>query len=83
MTWALIVFTGIMVAWMIVGAASATNSHAIAQCVAYAGGVLSAQDCQNASQAGAGIGVALLIGVWFMGFVVLSLIWFMTRPRSA
>jgi hypothetical protein len=81
MTWTLIIFTGIMIAWMIGGASSATDSHAISQCVANAGGALSAQDCQSASQAGAGIGVALLIGLWFMGFVVLSLVWFMTRPK--
>ena len=81
MTWAIFVFTGIMLAWAIGGAGAATNSHAIAQCVQGAGGVLSSADCKSAGQVGAGIGVALLGVLWFVGFIVLSIIWFMTKPR--
>ncbi len=40
--------------------------------------------CANASDVGTGIGVVLLVLLWFFGFLVLSLIWFMTRrgPRE-
>jgi hypothetical protein len=31
---------------------------------------------------GTGIGVALVIFLWFFGFVVLSIIWFMTRRKG-
>jgi hypothetical protein len=31
---------------------------------------------------GTGIGIALVFLLWFLGFVVLSLVWFMTRPRG-
>jgi len=32
--------------------------------------------------AAAGIAGSLVIVIWFMGFIVLSLIWFMTRPKE-
>jgi predicted amidophosphoribosyltransferase len=31
---------------------------------------------------GAGLGIVLLFLVWFVGFVVLSLIWLMSRPQQ-
>ena len=31
---------------------------------------------------GTGIGVTLIGGLWFVGFLVLSIVWFMTRPRG-
>jgi hypothetical protein len=67
MTWALIVWSGLILAWAIGGAAS---NHCDQQ--AYT----------SACQAGTGIGVALILGLGFFGFVLLSLIWFMTRPRN-
>ncbi|MFN0154170.1 MAG: hypothetical protein ACKVUT_07300 [Gaiella sp.] len=36
--------------------------------------------CVAASDAGTGIGVALIIVLWFFVFIVVSLIWLMTRP---
>ncbi|MEA2126731.1 MAG: hypothetical protein QOI80_3513, partial [Solirubrobacteraceae bacterium] len=44
---------------------------------------LSASDAQSACEAGAGLGVALILFVGFVGFVFFALIWFMTRPRTA
>jgi hypothetical protein len=29
---------------------------------------------------GTGLAVAAILGVWFVGFIILSIIWFMTRP---
>jgi hypothetical protein len=43
--------------------------------------VLTQADCDAAADVGTSIGVALVIILWFIGFLVLSLIWLMTRPR--
>jgi hypothetical protein len=45
-------------------------------------GALSRESCEDASNAGTGIGVVVLWFVWFFGFIPLSLIWFMTRPKE-
>ena len=45
-------------------------------------GVNSANPHGTAEQAGTAIGAGLIFGLWFMGFVVLSLVWFMTRPKD-
>jgi hypothetical protein len=54
---------------------------------AIAGGSSAANDCshhayQNACDAGAGIGVLLILFIGFFGFVFFSIIWFMTRPKE-
>lgn len=69
MTWALIVWTVIMVTWMIGGSVSAQKGCD--------------PNYQGACNTGTAIGVGLLIGLWFLGFVVLSLIWFMTRSKRS
>lgn len=69
MTWLILIFTGLMLAWMIAGARSTS-------CSQYAAGSPERAGCG----AGTGIGVGLIFGLWFVGFVVLSIIWFMTRP---
>src|SRR5262245_54404147 len=38
--------------------------------------------CVNASDTGTVIGVGLVFVFWFIGFVALSLVWFMSRARS-
>ena len=50
-------------------------------------GGLTNADCTNSAYpdaclAGAGVGVMLVIGLWFIGFVVLSIVWFMSRPKA-
>lgn len=69
MTWAIIAWSALMLIWIIVG----TNA---ADC----GSKTGAQ--KSGCEAGAGIGIAGLMFLWFIGFVVLALIWFMTRPRD-
>lgn len=67
-TWALVVWSGIIAAWAIGGAAG--------------------NDCgsertelnQSACKAGTGLGVAFILFIGFCGFVILALIWLMTRP---
>jgi hypothetical protein len=65
MTWVIFVWCALIVVWAIAGGSSASN-----QCAQSA--------YQNACNAGAGIGVALILFIGFIGFVFLSLIWFMT-----
>src|SRR2546421_12996105 len=75
MSWALLLWTAIFAIWIIGGIHSATN-HACDY-----PGALSVQACQDATNAGAGIGAALIFFLWFISFVVLSLVWLITRPK--
>ena len=68
MTWVLIAWSTLILVWAIGGAA---------------GNKCAGQTYRDACQAGTGIGVAVVLFVGFCGFVFFSLIWFMTRPRSA
>jgi hypothetical protein len=72
MSWVLIVWNAIFLIW-IVGAVADRPSE---ECPP--GDTV----CQDASDVGTGIGVSLILIFWFMGFVALSLVWFMTRPKS-
>ncbi|MDQ6607755.1 MAG: hypothetical protein M3Z06_14565 [Actinomycetota bacterium] len=65
MTWALIIWCALIVLW-IAGGASSTHCHGT---------------YGSACNAGKGIGIAVILFVGFLGFVVLSLIWLMSRPR--
>ena len=75
MTWALLIWTALMVAAMIAGGSSGSGQPQ--DC-----GVLDAKTCNDASDAGTAIGVALLFVLWFMGFLALSAVWFMTRRKQ-
>jgi hypothetical protein len=70
----------------IAGAASnpeATQAE-IADCTE--GGLFTEEECREtlnaASDVGTGIGVTLIFVLWFIGFIILSIIWFMTRRRG-
>lgn len=78
MTWVLFIWSAVILVWAIAGGASAAN-----QCAHQTGNAyLSASTAQSACNAGTGIGVAAILGLGFFGFVFLSLIWFMTRPKG-
>ena len=70
MTWVLIIWTALILVWMIAGAAGNDCASETSEAA------------ESGCEAGTGIGVALIGVLGFMGFVFLSLIWFMTRPRG-
>ena len=80
MTIALVVWSIIFGVWMVAGAASGDDAG-VANCVKDGGGLLTKSDCQTASDIGTGIGVTIG-GLWFVGFIVLSIVWFMSRPKE-
>jgi len=82
MTWALIVWSALVVLWAVAGAAG-SGSAATDYCEHHRSAYLSQHGCEEAHNVGTGIGVAAIVFVGFLGFVVLSLVWFMTRPKVA
>lgn len=75
-SWALIAWTALFVVWIV--AAIAGND-----CASQAGDeFISDQTARDACAVGTGIGVALIFFLWFIGFIVLSIVWFLTRNRS-
>jgi len=71
MSWVLIVWTVIFAVW--IGAAVADRPSK--RCAP------GDQLCKDASDVGTSVGVGLVLTLFFVGFVILSLIWFMTRPK--
>lgn len=69
MTWVVWVWCLLIVAWAIGGAGAADCGSEVDEL------------SRTACEAGAGVGVALILFVGFFGFVFLSFIWFMTRPK--
>ena len=68
-TWALIVWSVLIIAWVILGVTSRNCGD---------------KDCvlqQTACDIGTSVGVVVIVGLGFMGFVVLSLISLMSRPK--
>jgi lysylphosphatidylglycerol synthetase-like protein (DUF2156 family) len=78
MTWVILAWCILMAVWIIGAIASADTSDCAREATQY----FSRHTCEDASNAGTGIGVVILWFVWFFGFIVLSLIWFMTRPKG-
>jgi hypothetical protein len=71
MTWVFLVVNGLFLVWVIGAIADRPSKNCPP------GDEL----CVNASDAGTSIGVGLVIFLWFVVFVVLALVWLMTRPR--
>ncbi len=72
MTWILNIWNAIFLIWLIVG----ISDRASKECPP------GDQLCVDASDVGTSIGVAVILLLWFLGFVVLSLVWFMTRRKG-
>jgi hypothetical protein len=74
-TWALLVWTVLMGLWIATGIGAVGNN-----CAGEVGDALKL--CQAGTAVGAGIGVTVIIIIWFIGFIVLGLIWLMSRPKE-
>jgi lysylphosphatidylglycerol synthetase-like protein (DUF2156 family) len=79
MTWVLVIWCVLILVWAIAGGASAAHKTP-AECAHEV--LLSVKACEEARNAGTGLGVALILLIGFVGFVFFSLIWFMTRPKG-
>jgi len=73
MTWVILIFNAIMVAWIIGGVASTHASNC---------GQLSQQVCNDAANTGKGIAVVALVVLWLVGDAILGVIWMVTKGRS-
>lgn len=71
-TWALALFNVLMLIWVL-----STASTGAPRCVQGSNACVVGQNTATAA-----IGVVLLLGIWFVGFVVLALIWIMSRPNK-
>ena len=81
MTWVLNIWNLVFLIWIIGGIASRPSTNCATDPDVLSG-VISKHACEAASDTGTGIGVALIIFLWFLGFVVLSLVWFMSRRKG-
>jgi len=71
MTWVIVLFTVVMAVWIGAGVTSSTACPpGTTNCEAY----------QVGANIGQGLAVTALLGVWLIGFLVLSIVWFMTKP---
>ena len=71
MSWVLIAWTAIFVVWV----AAAVADRPSKECPPRD------QLCQDASDVGTSLGVGIVVTLFFVGFVILSLVWLMTRPK--
>ena len=79
MTWVLIGWCVLVLAWAIAGGASSNSGS---YCTHHENAYLSVKACEDARNVGTGIGIAVILVVGFVGFVFFSLIWLMTRPKG-
>lgn len=77
--WFFLAVQAIFLIWIIVGANSSGSSVA-KSCKNLTGQAL--QTCQDASHAGTGIGIALVIILWVIVDVILVIIWAVVRLSS-
>jgi len=69
MTWVLIIWSGLIVLWVISGANAASHSCAKNH--------IAGETCNAAT----GLGIAVILFIGFIGFVFFSLIWLMSKPK--
>lgn len=81
MTWVLNVWNGIFLVWIIAGVSSRPSTNCATD-PDVVNGIISKHACEVASDTGTGIGVALIIILWLIGFLVISVIWFMARRKN-
>jgi hypothetical protein len=77
MTWVLNIWNVLFLIWIIAASASSEGSCDTPE----ERGGLSKEACEAASDVGTGLGITLILILWFLGFIVLALIWLMSRPK--
>jgi hypothetical protein len=83
MTWAILAWTALIVIWMVAGGSSASSTASdCATDPSVTSGILTKQECIDASNVGTGLGVLFVGFIGFVGFVALALVWFMTKPKQ-
>jgi hypothetical protein len=75
MTWVVLVWNVLCVAWLVSGLASTADN-----CAGEVGSALEA--CEAGTAIGAGIGMAFIVFVWVAGDVILGVLWLVTRRSS-
>ena len=80
MTWVFLIVNALFVFWIAAGV-SDRPSMDCANDPDVKAGIISQDLCESASDVGTGLGVVMVGFFWFIVFVVLSLIWLMTRPK--
>jgi hypothetical protein len=80
MTWVLNVWNVVFLVWIISGIANRPSKNCATDPDVLKG-IISKHACETASNVGTGLGVTAVIVFWFLGFIILSLIWLMSRPK--
>jgi hypothetical protein len=82
MTWAIALWSGGVLGWLLFMVLR--PAEGAAGCVTDSAGVtmeaVTRQNCLDAAGGATGLEVVVLAGMWLFGVVVLSAIWFETRP---
>jgi hypothetical protein len=69
-TWGIVVWTGLNLLWLVTGVNAASK-------------IQTGNEYEAAGAAiGTGIGVTIILFIWFFGFIIASIIWFMSRPKN-
>ena len=74
-SWAIIIWTLLMIAWAVSGAVSVAES-----CADKTGEAR--RICEGVGVLAGGIGLTFIGFLWFVGFLILGLIWFARRPQQ-
>jgi hypothetical protein len=77
LTWAILGFTGVM---GIVAVLSIVGAVGGSDCGRYPDGSPERSGCEAGTVLGTGLGFGIVFCVWFVGFVILGLLWLMFRP---
>lgn len=70
MTWVLLLFTGLMAVWIVSATSQADCEKELSSA------------SQSGCEIGTGLGVTFLFLLWFVGFLILSIVWLMSRGGS-
>ena len=75
-TWLMLIWSALMWIWILSTCGSAASQMEECQGQAYS------EACEAGTTIGAGLAGTFMFGLWFMGLIILFIIWFMTRPKT-